>query len=165
MRQLPALLFAALVLAQSVPAAAGDREGFLIGGSFGINVSRSCDHCEVVAGPSYIVYAGWTVRPKLSVLGEGSMHIISDGGEESSGYFGAVGAVQYFPIRWLWVGGGGGVSTSEGGDGGPIAVAQAGIDFRSRSRFSIDLRGRYERRIDKGDARRTTAVSVGFTWY
>lgn len=161
MRQPPAALLAALVLTIAAPAAAGDREGFLVGGSFGFNASNDCDHCELGAGPSLTVYAGATLRPQLAVLGELSMDAISDGHEgASSGYFGAIGAVQYFPIRWLWVGAGAGVA-----DDGPIAAAQAGIDFRSRSRFGIDLRGRYARRIDESDGRRTVAVSVGFTWY
>lgn len=156
-----AALLAALVLAIAAPAAAGDRKGFLVGGSFGFNGSNDCDHCEFVAGPSLTVYAGATLRPQLAVLGELSADAVSDGHEgASSGYFGAIGAVQYFPIRWLWLGAGAGVA-----DDGPIAVAQAGIDFRSRSRFGIDVRGRYQRRIDEGDGRRTFSVACGFTWY
>jgi hypothetical protein len=166
MREPPIALLAALTLALCAPAAtAGDREGLLLGGSFGFNGSNECDHCDLVAGPSYAFYAGWTVRPQLAVLGDLSLHAVSDGGEATYGYWDAVGAFQYWPIRWLWLGAGGGVSTTTSDDSGPIAVAQAGIDFRSRSRFGIDLRGRYERRVDTSDGRRTVAVSVGFTWY
>lgn len=166
MRQPPAALLAVFALATCAPAAvAGDREGLLLGGTFGFNAGNSCDHCDLVAGPSLTAYAGWTVVPRLAVLAEGSFHVFSDGGERSSAYPGIIGAVQYFPIRWLWLGGGAGISGTESGDTGPIAVAQAGIDFRGRSQFGIDLRGRYERRIDKSDGRRTVVVSVGFTWY
>ena len=165
MRQPPAIL-AVLTLAIGVPAAtAGDREGLLLGGTFGFNVSNSCDNCEFVAGPSLGAYAGWTVAPRLAVLAEGSFHVFSDGGPVSSAYPGIIGAVQYFPIRWLWLGGGAGISGTESGDTGPIAVGQAGIDFRGRSSLGIDLRGRYERRIDKSNGRRSVVVSVGFTWY
>jgi hypothetical protein len=44
-------------------------------------------------------------------------------------------------------------------------VAQSGIDFRGGRRLGIDLRGRYERRIEDAGADRSIVVSVGFTWY
>ena len=161
-----AALLAALVLAIAAPAAAGDRGGFLVGGSLGFNGTNACDNCEFAAGPSFTLYAGATLRPRLALLGEFAAHAASDGHEGAGiGFSGVIGAVQYWPIRWLWLGAGGGVGGGADDGDGPIAVAQAGIDFRSRSRFGIDLRGRYERRIDAGDGRRIVAVLVGFTWY
>lgn len=168
MKHTPIATVAGLVFALCAPAAAADRGGFLIGFTLGVNASNGCDDCEFLAGPAFGVHAGWTLAPRLAVLGEFSVLSLSDGSENSLGVTDMIGAVQYWPIHWLWVGAGAGVNdtgSSTASDVGPIAVAQAGIDFRGRRRFGVDLRGRYERRIDRADSDRSVVVSVGFVWY
>ena len=167
MKRPPTLALAALTLILCAPATAADRGGFLIGFTFGAGGSNDCDQCELAAGPALGVHTGWTVRPRLAVLGEFSVLAFSEA-PEGAGNTNLIGAVQYWPIHWLWVGAGAGISdtgSATTSDTGPIVVAQAGIDFRGRRRFGLDLRGRYDRRIDEGHEERSVVVSMGFTWY
>jgi hypothetical protein len=164
-------MLAAILLAAAAPAAAAEREGFLIGFTFGIGGSRDCRRCELAGGYALGGHAGWTVAPRVVVRAEGLLLGLSTGGGEEALAQSSLSAVaQFWPVRWFWAGGGLGVADEAGeleGDAGTVWVVQSGIDFRGKKRFGLDVHGRYEQRLeDNGFGRRgSVIVSMGFTWY
>jgi hypothetical protein len=152
--------------------------GFAIGGgsfAFSCNAGESCPSAS---GPALELHLGGMLAPNLALEFDGStvIHFFdnSSGNGSISSDFAAL-AVQFWPIRFLWLKGGVGlaqlsvqdaagftINNSETGFG---LLGAGGVELISSPRFALDLQLRLTTAHYSDANTINAALMLGFNWY
>jgi hypothetical protein len=165
-----ALLLAGPAAAQDPTPKAAEREGFLIGFSFGFGATYPCDTCAGFGGDFHV---GAFAKPNLAVLFElGAV----GADEREEGLAMATISVQYWPHERFWLKGGVGMGGSfvvddfdddfdgdfDGADErGWGAAAAVGYEIARSKRFAFDV----QLRGATATGRTSVGLNLGFHWY
>lgn len=178
------LLAVPFVLASQSPAAADEpgptkevhRSGLTFGLGLGAGlIARSCDGCEVAAGPAVELHVGALLTPRLALLWEASgAGRSSFGGFRQDTNILIGGAVQHRLLDRLWIRGGlglgileihkGAFGTTQEKQRGFGVTAATGFDAYQGRHVAVDIRVRltsafYDQTVV------TCAVTIGTSWY
>ncbi|HKA91845.1 MAG TPA: outer membrane beta-barrel protein [Haliangiales bacterium] len=146
------LLFVVLVIAAAAAPAYAHRDGVTFGGGVGVG-TIDCDGADcssVNTAGGLMLHLGGMVAPDAAILADAwGMLRRDDSATFSQGML--MGAVRFWPIQRLWLGGGIGIARAEWSyDTGnvlyvsrtawvPAAMLNLGVELVSNRDFSLDL--------------------------